>query len=651
LEKLEKFVSVSIVIFHVCVITAFAQNRAGTLLQKAARGKLRAAQIVTVSGSTVVTRTAPFFSGGALAAARAAIDAAEERQQSADVGPANDLPFADLSGSRGTLGCGDRDSHGNQRVNQDCTFRRQAETDITFNPAKPDNLLAGMNDSRVGFNQCGIAFSTDNGTHWGDLLPPFRQKINNPAGQNPTVADPNKHTIQGGPGTLHTYDAASDPAVAFDSQGRGYFSCVAFDINSDASLLYVTQSPLGAGGSFFFNISVSGRRFIVTEDNSPEVLHDKEFIVADNFTGSPNRDNVYVTWTAFRFSPNCGPQPNPTAEERFCSSPIFGSMSTDHGFTWSTPEEISGASPICFFGNLFDPTRSFTACDFNQGSDPAALPNGTVVVAFNNGNTGPGNPNSQQLAVVCHPSGSSPVGTAHMNCAPPVQVGADITVGEPLCDFGRGLEVCIPGAFIRTNDYPRIAVDRSNGHLYVTWQDYRNGEYDIQMARSLDGGITWGDTVLVNPDRSLDHYFPAIDIADRPGPDRVGVSYYRTERVPNENTTPPTGFTPDMPGVQQGNSDYDLAGGTNLSVPYNFKVVSPVFPPPDGIQAGFNGDYSGLTINHGEETHPFWSDTRNTDPYAPNNGVIHDEDGFTDKVGLPDGVGKPRVGQIGKHSP
>src|SRR5262249_41367295 len=158
---------------------------------------------------------------------------------------------------------------------------------------------------------------TDNGSHWGDLLPPFRQKLNNPAGQNPTAADPNRHTITGGPGTLHTYDAASDPAVAFDSEGRGFFSCVTFDIiNSDASMVYVSQSLLGAAGSFFFNLASFGRNFVVAEDNSPEVIHDKEFIAADSFTGSPNRDNVYVTWTVFRFSPNCGPQPNPGAEER-----------------------------------------------------------------------------------------------------------------------------------------------------------------------------------------------------------------------------------------------------------------------------------------------------------------------------------------------
>jgi len=104
-----------------------------------------------------------------------------------------------------------------------------------------------------------------------------------------------------------------------------------------------------------------------------------------------------------------------------------------------------------------------------------------------------------------------------------------------------------------------------------------------------------------------------------------------------------------MAGVQQSNSDYVLAGGTNLSVPYNFTVVSPVFPPPDGIQAGFNGDYSGLTINREEDAHPIWSDTRNTDPYAPNNGVMRDEDVFTDEVRLPNSAGKINKGHIGKQ--
>jgi len=87
--------------------------------------------------------------------------------------------------------------------------------------------------------------------------------------------------------------------------------------------------------------------------------------------------------------------------------------------------------------------------------------------------------------------------------------------------------------------------------------------------------------------------------------------------------------------VQASSSDYVLAGGTTRT-PFAFRVVSPVFPPPDGIQAGFNGDYSGLTINKGTQAHPIWSDTRNADPYTPTNGVVHDEDIFTDALNLPD---------------
>jgi len=143
------------------------------------------------------------------------------------------------------------------------------------------------------------------------------------------------------------------------------------------------------------------------------------------------------------------------------------------------------------------------------------------------------------------------------------------------------------------------------------------------------------------------------------------VSYYRTERVPKENTVPQAGFypcpgviplftntvTPPPPcqnGVGAKNSDYVLSGGTGLNTPFNFKVVSPVFPPPDGIQAGFNGDYSGLILKVGAEAHPIWSDTRNLNPF-PLNGVAHDEDIFTNTVGLPAGTAKPGTGRVGQN--
>jgi hypothetical protein len=619
---------------------AVKRVRSGSNIRDAAKGALQPASITTTKNGRTVERPLPFLSDAAVEAAQEAlgVSAGDERLEGAD-GTADIAPsdFSDIGGGQETLGCAKRDHGGNVRVNQDCSFRRQAEEEITYDMSDPNNLVAGQNDSRVGFNQCGIDWSTDGGNHWGDLLPPFRQKLNFPAGQEPTADDPNRHTIAGGDGTLHTYDAGSDPALAVDSQGRAFFSCVTFDVASNASMLYTTMSPAGADGAFYFNLNSFTRNFIVVEDNSPLVFHDKNFIAADPYKSSPNRDNVYTTWTVFRFD----------EDGNFLRAPIFGSMSTNHGVTWSTPEEISGTSDtLCFFGNVFDATADPHACNFDQGSDPVVLPNGDLEVIFNNGNTPAGNPNGQQLGVHCHPTGDSVAGTAHLNCASPAKVGDDIIAGEPTCDFGRGPEECIPGAFIRTNDFPRIVTENTqNNHLYAVWQDYRNGEFDIQMAMSTDGGLTWTEVGTVNPDTGLDHYFAAVDQSPTKG-DRVGVSYYRTERVPDENSAGP--FAPGDPGVADSDSDYVLAGGSGNATPYDFKVISPVFPPPDGLQAGFNGDYSGLTINRGEDAHPIWSDTRNADPFTPANGVVHDEDVFTAKVPLPNGKAKAGPGRIGK---
>jgi hypothetical protein len=610
---------------------ALGQTTTNSVIRDAATGKLQAVQLPSLTG----IKTAPFISSGTLVTAIDALTlgAADDRQEAADANSPDDLGAPGLGINPGTLGCSRRNAgESGTRVNQDCTFRRQAEEMIAVNPMRPGNLLAGQNDSRVGFNQCGIDFSFDNGEHWGDLLPPFRQRINNPMSELATGTDPNNHTIHGGPGTSHTYDAASDPGPAFDSAGRGFFSCVAFDLNSNASMLYVVQSPLGADGSFFFNIASAGRNYIVVEDNDATVFHDKPFITADAYTSSPNRDNVYATWTVFNLTPG---------GVAVINSPIYGSMSTDHGRTWSTPAQISGNNlTLC-------PAPDAGACDFDQGSDPIVLPNGDLVVVFHNGNTPMTNPNDQQLIVHCHPSGSSPAGSAQLSCGTPTKVGDDVIVNEPRCNFGRGPEECVPGPFIRTNDFPRIGINRANGHLLVAWQDYRDQEYDIQLTESTDGGATWSPSKTVNPDTALDHYMPAVDVVKSGSQDHVAVSYYRSARVPGENSGA-TQATP-QPGVQAEPSDYVLAGGENVATPFHFNVVSPVFAPPDGNQAGFNGDYSGLAVDQSAQAHPIWSDTRNADPYTPANGVVHDEDVFSIASNIPDGVATPGVGQIGHN--
>ncbi len=698
--------------FFVAVLTASAAASTAVapaqakdnILQRAARGDVQAPVIHT----GLVNRRAPFFSAGLLnavgqpnatAGRSAAVGGGAGRDAGPDQSGSGDGARNLVGASTGTVGCTGRNAGGiNVRVNTDCSYRLQSEELIKWNPLNPNNLVAGMNDMLQGYNYSSFAFSFDGGRTWGNYPPPFYHKLNNPAAEEPTADDPNRHTIAGGPGNFFTYDGGSDPALAFDLQGRAFYSAIIFDRAADfGSAVVVSQSPPGAGGSFYADIPQLSRRYVVAEDNSPAAQHDKQFVTADVSPTSPNKNNVYVTWTVFRSSDQCFP----LNQLSTCESPIWGSMSTDHAQTWSTPELISGTSDaLCFGSNIFI-TGTFTgnACNLDQGSDPITLPNGDLEVIFNNGNTGRGVPNAQQLGVHCHPTGSSPAGTAHLNCAEPTKVGNDVTVGEPVCNFGRGPEECIPGAFVRTDDFPRIAINRGNGHLFATWQDYRNGEFDIQLSESVDGGLTWTEAAApVNSSRRMDHYEPAIDVVcsgpladhnpncrsgDQKGAgnggggtrqlscgtgdegaqaqrraedvgsqtDHVAVSYYRTCRVPNEvepaacavGGNPPacTVFTPGQPGVQRANSDYGLAGGRDRNTPYTFKSVSPVFPPPDGTQEfGFNGDYSGLVVI-GQTAHPIWSDTRNAIPgqFVPdqNPGGTHDEDVFTDAISIPDG--------------
>src|SRR5258708_496428 len=247
-------------------ITASAKD---SPIKRAAKGLLMPAVIKApgFSATSNSIKTAPLFSSGLLQAAHESLERAD-----ASSGEGS------LSVSESSLGCGHRNPAGNVRVNQDCTYRRQAETTIAVNPIDPNNLIAGQNDSRVGFNHCGIDYSFDGGRSWGDQLPPFWQRLNrNPAG----------HTILGGPPALRTYDAASDPALTFDSQGRAFFTCVLFDIADNANGILVATSPARARGSFFNNVPPGSKRspatFVVVVDNHEPIAHHKEFIIAHTY--------------------------------------------------------------------------------------------------------------------------------------------------------------------------------------------------------------------------------------------------------------------------------------------------------------------------------------------------------------------------------
>ncbi|TME71272.1 MAG: hypothetical protein E6I49_06835, partial [Chloroflexi bacterium] len=110
-----------------------------------------------------------FDNGKAISHPSAGVEVAfdEQRAEAADVQSSvgSDTP-PDATAS--SLGCANRGSATNPRTNRDCTLRRQAEEQVALNPTDGTNIIAGQNDSRVGFNHCGFDYSLDGGVTWGD---------------------------------------------------------------------------------------------------------------------------------------------------------------------------------------------------------------------------------------------------------------------------------------------------------------------------------------------------------------------------------------------------------------------------------------------------------------------------------------------------
>jgi hypothetical protein len=515
----------------------------------------------------------------------------DERAMGADVqsSASSDAP-PDATAT--ALGCANRGSVTNPRMNQDCTLRRQAEEQITVNPIDATNLVGGQNDSRIGFNKCGFDYSLNSGVTWGDGLPPFYQHLS-PIG--------------------HTYDAGSDPAVTVDGTGRAWYSCVLFDLASNASAVAAVRSTPGLKGSAYSNIGAGPSPFIVAETASGADFYDKEFIAADWRAG---QTSVYITFTDFQASSSCKRSFNKGA---FCASPIMLSKwtATTTGGSWSTPIEISGHSPLCVGGSTFSNKQANSdACNFDQGSFPVVLPDGSVYVVFSNFNT----PTlvDQQLGVHVSANLSS--------ISAPVRVGFDDESKAALCDFGRGPEQCVDSLDIRSDDFPALAVDHSNGHLAAVWTDTRigiTGKYDIVVSESTDGGATWSDRTgtgtVLTPAGTTAYSMPSVTFTAPGG--KVVVSTYRANTV--------------LHGALKGDGTFGygyLVESSGTFGSYTGASDGQAYPSPEAnaAQAGFLGDYSSIAAApSGNVVYMTWSDTRNSNSAGP------DEDVFLFSVAIP----------------
>lgn len=250
-----------------------------------------------------------------------------------------------------------------------------------------------------------------------------------------------------------SYGVYGDPVLMFDAKGKLYYTHLASYSKTTHLDRIVCQSTKKVCKKF------NDGTFPKPNGNK---VQDKQWTVVD-----PKSNTIYMTWTQFDAY-------NTSKIED--SSLIVFSKSIDQGGSWSDPIVIS-----YYPGDCKDDDNTV------EGAVPAVGPNGEVYVTW----TGP-----QGLVF----QKSLDNGNTWLEKE---------VVLEP--QFG-GWTLDIPGIY-RANGLPILRCDLSDGpnkgNLYLNWADQKNGEgdTDIWLIKSSDGGDTWSDRIKVNQDESKNHQF------------------------------------------------------------------------------------------------------------------------------------------------
>lgn len=249
-----------------------------------------------------------------------------------------------------------------------------------------------------------------------------------------------------------------DPCVIADTSGNFYYFHLSDPEGSGR------QSPYWLDRIVCQRSEDGGKTW--TEGSSVGYNHpkdqDKEWAVYD-----PHSNRLYSSWT--QFDKYGSPEPADRSN-------ILLSWSDDRGDSWSEPVRINDES-----GDCLDDDQT------TEGAVPATGPNGELYVgwAYN-----------EKIWFDASTDGGK-------SWLPQDKVVAE----QP-----GGWTIDIPGIY-RSNGMPITVADRSNsryrGNVYVNWSDQRNGEgdVDIWLARSSDGGNNWSEPVRVNNDHTKRQQF------------------------------------------------------------------------------------------------------------------------------------------------
>ena len=246
-----------------------------------------------------------------------------------------------------------------------------------------------------------------------------------------------------------------DDVIVFGRDGTAFHTYIAFDG------IRVDRPEVAATG-VWIRRTKDGLTWdppvrIVDHVNTVMPFEDKPWTAVDRGAGSPHRGNVYVAWTRFDVYGSADPSHRST---------IWFARSRDGGRSFQPPFRISDDT-----GDAKDGDGTL------EGAVPAVGPNGEVYVVW----AGP-----KGLSFDRSDDGGW-------------TFGKDLLIGA----LTGGWDIPVPG-IERHNGMPATAVDLSTGPnrgtLYVNFIDERNGDTDVFLLASRDGGRTWAAPVRVNDD-------------------------------------------------------------------------------------------------------------------------------------------------------
>jgi hypothetical protein len=314
---------------------------------------------------------------------------------------------------------------------------------------------------------------------------------------------------------------------------------------------------------------------------------DKELIAVDNSPSSPHFGRIYAGWTDFALGTDSNVM----------------SFSDDSGASWSAPVSLPGSG---FAG---------------QGMWPAVAPNGDAYVALVNRSfelggrqdqwlykaTGDGTgwqklPDIGSQQLIPEDQASS------ISCGRQALTGDVRNLSSP--QIGISPDASSPAGYVIHATYPYDSDDTGPDHSNVFYR------------RSVDGGQTWSDELLLNDDgTSTDQFFPALGV-DVDG--TVVVSWYDRRLDLAANLAFDRFVT------------YSTDGGFTWTPNERLSdVSSPVAqtnPNFDSLATCYHGDYDQVATADGV-AHVVWSDDRRITVTGPNPDVYYDQVALNPSLG------------------